>query len=1072
MPDGYFRYPALHGDRLAYTCEDDLWLVPAEGGTPERLNAGVAEATHAAISPDGRWLAFTGREEGRAEVYVMPLAGGRARRLTHEGALSLVVGFSPDSREVLFASTARQAFDREFRLFAVSVSGGEPAPRPEGPGRFLSTFADGRHVLGRSMGDPARWKRYKGGTAGEIWCESETPGDYRLIVDRVGNPSAPMAVGDRVYFLADHEGVGNLYSCDRTGAGLARHTDHEVFYARHATTDGRRIAYQSGGDLYVFDPASGEARRVSVSHRASGSRTARKFIAPAHLDGVALAPDAKRLALAARGQWVTLAPFEGPVVNRAQTREPEAGNRLPERYRLPFVWGAEGWGAVRHDASGDRPVTLAPGGEALPLGPEPEAGWGRAVEVAGAPGAAPSLAYANHRHELWMLAEGRSPERIDHSPYGAIRGLAFSPDGRFLAYARPVGPKTTEIRLWEAATGAVRPLAAPLLVDAAPAWDPAGRYVAFLSARVFRPVYDQLHFDLGFPKGVVPVVAMLQAGVRAPFDPVAPYEPPMAPEGEAAPPLEVRVDWEGLDRRALPLPVPEARYAQVVPLKDKLALLSAPVVSGLDDEADQAEGGELAVYDFKTRKLEPWMSGVSAIQATPDGEHLLVELGDRLRLVPSGEKPKDDDEAPGRESGYLDLAGRVRLEIDPLAEWAQMFEEAWQLQRDQFWTADMSGVDWEAMRARYLPLLPRLASRGDLSDLLWELQGELGTSHAYEYGGDYRTPPHYPQGFLGCGFAWEEAQSAWRLTAPVPGEPGDADARSPFETPGAGLAAGQLLVAVDGVRLGPALDPRRALVHKAEAAVSLTVRDADGGPEREVVVQALKDETSLRYRDWVRRNRQAVHEATGGRVGYVHVPDMGPAGYAEFHRGYLAEFSREGLVIDVRHNGGGHVSQLLLEKLARRRLGYDVERWGAVKPYPDESPLGPMVCLTDEQAGSDGDMFSHAFKALGLGPLLGKRTWGGVIGIWPRHPLADGTVTTQPEYSFWFKDAGWAIENHGATPDREIDFRPQDHASGRDPQLEAAIAEALARVESREPEAYPPGAGRPVLAPPKLPPRG
>jgi tricorn protease len=407
----------------------------------------------------------------------------------------------------------------------------------------------------------------------------------------------------------------------------------------------------------------------------------------------------------------------------------------------------------------------------------------------------------------------------------------------------------------------------------------------------------------------------------------------------------------------------------------------------------------------------------------------------------------------------------------------QMFKEAWRLQRDHFWAADMSGVDWWLVLDRYLPLVGKVATRLEFSDLMWEMQGELGTSHAYELGGDYRPAPAYLIAHLAADVAYDYEASTWRFTHLVDGDPWDPEAGSPLRAPGVRIAEGDRLLAVNGRPVDAVTTPASLLVNQAGLAVELTVAADGAGPEgpdgtgrRTVVVSTLRDERPARYREWVSANRARVHEATKGRVGYVHLPDMGARGYAEFHRSYLAEVERDALVVDVRFNGGGHVSQLVLEKLARRRIGYDVSRWGEPEPYPADSPAGPLVAITNEHAGSDGDIFTHCFKLLGLGPVVGKRTWGGVIGISPRHALVDGSLTTQPEYAFWFCDVGWSVENYGTDPDFEVDIRPQDHVAGDDPQLDQALSLALAALEGHQPLSAD-LAQRPRLELPTLPPR-
>jgi tricorn protease len=364
----------------------------------------------------------------------------------------------------------------------------------------------------------------------------------------------------------------------------------------------------------------------------------------------------------------------------------------------------------------------------------------------------------------------------------------------------------------------------------------------------------------------------------------------------------------------------------------------------------------------------------------------------------------------------------------------------------------------------------KVATRLEFSDLMWEMQGELGTSHAYELGGDHRAPPSYPIGHLGADFVWDARARGYRITHIVRGAGWEPERDSPLRAPGVNVSEGDVLLAINARPLAADMPPAALLVNQAGVAVELRVAGPRGRNPRSVIVKTLRSETPARYREWVQRNRARVHEATGGRAGYIHIPDMGAPGYAEFHRSYLSELDREGLVVDVRSNGGGHVSQILLEKLARRRIGYAVTRWGSPEPYPSDSVLGPMVCITDEQAGSDGDIFTHCFKLLKLGPVVGKRTWGGVVGISPSHRLADGSVTTQPEASYWFTDVGFGVENYGTDPDFDVDVTPQDYAAGRDPQMDKSlqlIGKALSSFRPRVPDTK----KRPNLALPVLPKR-
>ena len=488
--------------------------------------------------------------------------------------------------------------------------------------------------------------------------------------------------------------------------------------------------------------------------------------------------------------------------------------------------------------------------------------------------------------------------------------------------------------------------------------------------------------------------------------------------------------------------------------------------------------GRLEIFDFETMRAETLMEKADTFALAGDHATLVVREGKRLRAIKADRKPDARNGAPvsdepSRKTGWVDLT-RIRLSIDPQREWRQMLREVWRLQRDQFWVPDMSGNDWDAIYRLYEPLLERVATRAELSDLIWEMQGELGTSHAYEMGGDHRRPPQVALGYLAAELRLTADGAAYEIARIVEGDAWDASADSPLRAIGVDAKVGERIVAVNGQPVSRERPPQSLLVHQAGTKVELTLAaepDAAATPAaRTVLVTTLADEVPARYREWVEHNRSWVHQNSDGRVGYLHLPDMMSAGFAEFHRYFIAECDRAALIVDLRYNRGGHVSQLLLEKVARKRIGYDLARWTQPTPYPAESPAGPVVALTNEHAGSDGDIFSHCFKLMGIGKLVGTRTWGGVIGIYPRHALVDGSETTQPEFSFWFNDVGWNVENYGTDPEIEIDNAPQDAAAGRDRQLETALATALQEIEAAGPAKAPFGP-KPSLVRTPLPPR-
>ncbi len=924
---GYLRFPTLHGDTLLFVAEDDLWMAPASGGRAWRLTTGVGEASHPCLSPDGSLLAFVGREEGAPEVYVMPAAGGPARRLTYQATPCTIAAWTPDGTAVLYASAAERPFRRDQWLWTIAPTGGLPRRLPLGPANNLSYGPPARRgrarpvVLGRNTADPARWKRYRGGTAGQLWIDPNGTGAFRRLVDLPGNLASPCWVGQRIYFLSDHEGVGNVYSCRPDGSDLRRHTDHADYYARNLSADGRRLVYHAGADLYLLDPAADTVRRVDVQLGSSRTQRNRRFVpAGRYLQSATLSADGAGLAITSRGKAFSLANWEGPVV---QHGAPDG-----VRYRL-LTWlgdppGSEpvpGGGrrliaAASDEGEREELVVLTADGSAPPRRLD-ALDVGRVVDLEVAP-AGERVAVATHRNELLLVdlaAAEPTATLVDRSPYGRIAGLAWSGDGRWLAYGFPDTAQTTAIKLYHADSGLAALATRPVLQDTMPAFDPAGDYLYFLGRRELDPVYDQLHFDLGFPRGTRPYAVALRKDVPSPFvgqprpverravrrNGAAPSAGPAdgtSTDGEAVSPAAVEIDLDGIERRVVPFPVPLGRYGRIQGIRGKALFSSFPIEGTRNHnwyDTTPTARGALEVYDFEAQKHERLIEGISDFGVGRDGKTLLYRAGNRLRVLRAGEKapeprPGEDPNRPGRQTGWIDL-GRVKVSVRPDAEWRQMYREAWRLQREHFWAEDMSGVDWDAVYRRYLPLVDRVTTRSELSDLLWELQGELGTSHAYEMGGEYRPTPEYRQGFLGVDWEHDAATDTYRVARVAQGDAWDPRATSPLNRPGVNVEPGEALLAVNGQPVGGGTTPGELLVHQADAEVLLTLRRGAEAP-RTMAVRALADDRPARYRDWVEANRQTVHERSGGRVGYVHVPDMGPEGFAEFHRGFLVEYDR------------------------------------------------------------------------------------------------------------------------------------------------------------------------------------
>ncbi len=1044
MPfQGYMRFPTIHQDSIVFVAEDDLWLVASTGGRAERLTAGVAEVKTPRFAPDGQQLAFVGEAEGTEEVYLMPGPGEEATRLTFQSASCSIAGWSPTGEQILFASNAGHFDTRAQMLYAISPQGGLPSPLPYGQANAITYSSRGEIVIGRNIGEPARWKRYRGGRVGHLWRDISGDGQFQRLTQLEGNLASPCWIGERVYFISDHEGNGNIYSCTSAGEDLRRHTAHQNFYVRNLSSDGTRIVYHSGGDLYLFDPANDEARRVEVTLPSTRVQRSRKFVSASfYLDTHALHPQGYAVAVTTRGKAFSLANWEGPVL---QHGEPDG-----VRYRH-LNWLNDGKRLVAsHDARGREGLVVFNPEEASEARTFPDLDLGRVLGLEVSP-TEDKVALTNHRQEVILVdLETGSVHIIDKSLHERLHGIAWAPDGKWLAYGFSITPEKSAIKLCNIESRETYFATEPVLQDLAPAFDPEGKYLYFIGTRIFHATRDNLHFDLGFPGGEKPYAIMLQRDLRSPFipEPKAPSEKDengkkalngsnstngtkdsnqeqgetkeQNATGEQDKKADLVIDLEGITERVVPFPVADGRYSNIAGLKGKVLFQS---YTAHPSSEDHQPGGKIECFDFETNKVEWSIDGVSSFSISRDAKTLLYRKFRRLRVLKASEKPKDNSERASRESGWLDLE-RVKVSVQPASEWRQMFAEAWRLQQEHFWAEDMSGVNWSSVYEQYAPLVERVGSRAELSDLFWEIQGELGTSHAYESAGDYRYHPHYSQGLLGVDWTYNQEEQRYRIAHIVKGDTSDPHATSPLTSPGLNIQKGDAVLAINGQRLGADQTPQSLLVNQARQEVQLVIETAASKETRTVTVKALRSEQAARYREWVEENRRRVHALSGDRVGYLHIPDMGNPGFAEFYRGYLGEYDAPGLIVDVRWNRGGNVSSLLLEKLAQRRLGYVFGRWWQPQGYPQESPSGPLIALCNEHTASDGDLFSHSFKMMGLGPLMGTRTWGGVIGILYAYPLVDGTRTTQPAFAHWFKDIGWNLENHGTDPDIEVEYRP------------------------------------------------
>jgi tricorn protease len=1068
--DSYLRYPTLHGELVGFVAQDDVWLGPLERDRPWQLTSDHSPTRDLRFSPDGAHLAYVGQRDGVPELHVVATTGGPSVRTTWWGDAHIRVLGWADTGRVHVASAVGEPLRHRTWARAVRLGGGPPLRLPYGPVTALDLAAGGGVVLGTGFGgrrrDPAMWKRYRGGTAGRLWIDSEGSGTFaRLLPELDGQLTAPMWVGTRVAFLSDHEGVGNVYSVLPDGSDLRRHTDHDDYYARHATTDGQRVVYAAAGELWLLDDLAPGSQPRRLELRTGGPRAARTP-APVpvgkHLGEVAVDHTGRASAVEVRGtvQWVTHA--DGPV--RALAAGSGVRARLPQLLGEDVVWvgDADGEDALvvsARDGSGRR--TLA------------AARLGRVMNLAAAPDGS-QLAVATHDGRLLLVdpTTGTDTE-LARTDNGTVEDPVFSPDSQWLAWTHPGPHPLRQIKLAQVSDGTVVDATALRFADFNPTFTLDGRHLAFLSTRIFDPVYDAQVFGLSFPAGTRPQLLPLAADTPSPFAPTAQGRAP-AKDDQETDDVVVVVDPDGLTERAVPVPVPAARYSSLVATKGGLAWLRRPLHGMLGDDLatpdDDAPRPVLERVNLTTGTCTVLAEGVDDVWVSGDGTRLVVRDREKLRVVLS-EKPAAKDAEPGDPLAALDVdLSRIRVQVQPAAEWRQMFDEAGRLMRDNFWVEDMAGNDWPALMARYRPLLERIATRDDLSDLIWEVQAELGTSHAYETPRANPVQASQRLGHLGVDLERDDA-GLWRITRVLPGESSAGAGRSPLRAPGAAVQPGEALVEVDGRAVDSASGPWPLLVGTAGKPIELRLRAVSSADERAVVVVPVADEMPLRYHDWVAGRRAAVHAATEGRVGYLHVPDMMARGWAQLHRDLHTEVSREAVVLDVRSNGGGHTSQLVVEKLARELTGWVVPRGKLAYTYPRNARRGPLITITDENAGSDGDIVTAMIQERRLGPVVGMRSWGGVVGIGPATKLVDGSTVTQPRYAIWIVNRRWSVENHGVDPDVEVPVPPQAWAQGLDPQLDTAVELALAALAQSPAVITPTTEDRPPTSPPPLPPR-
>jgi tricorn protease len=1052
------------------------------------------------FSPDGKWIAYTEANKAGTDIWVVPAAGGAARRLTfhpatepgtggRHGPDNMVVTWTPDSQNVVYLSKRDQWNSWIQDLYEVPVAGGLPTRMPIDSAVGLVSYGPDGHTIAynRIFRNFRTWKRYNGGLAQQIFTYDFDTRALKQLTNWSGTNTSPMWYGNRIYYLSDQDANrrANIWVLD-TGTRQTREVTHFTDYdIDFPALGGDAIAFQQAGKLFRLDLPSEHLEEVPVLLPDDGLRT-RPRVAdvkgeiratdPAQQVDYALAPNGKRTLVSARGDIFSVPTENGATRNLTST--PGVDEDHP-------AWSPDGRTiAYTTDAGGRQELAIRPaeGGSEEILTSFTE---GYLYTPIFSPDGK-TLAVSDGAHRLWIVGtEGGAPKHVAEDRFAEIHDQAFSPDGRWLALSLTAINRRRDLALYEIATGKLTRIGDGSGIDSNPAWSSDGKYLYFISSRHENPVGSDVDFDFAILKSAGIYAIALSRDTASPVAPMsdegssASYDSPSPPPDEAKHEQEkksdkhdqhkeredsttepvaptkagatkpIRIDLDGLMARAVAVPIDAANITQLDVRGDRIFYLVQPL--GLIDGMLSGEKSELRFYDLKTRKSSLVTGDVDGYSLSRDGLRVLIRHEKEYTVLAT----KADASADAETKKPLKF-DHLRELVDPKLEWTEMFENAWRLERDLFYSPPMNGVDWQAMHDRYRSLLPLAGSREDLNYLIGQMIGEIGNSHTYVGGGDdFDTTPPAHSALLGVDWTLDAASSRYRFATIYRGDNTRSDYRSPLAQPGLNIKAGDYLLAVNGAELKAPTDPDSLLqLADADTTVELTIADQPGGARRRVIVTPVAKELSLRESAWITHNRDVVDKLSGGRVGYVYMSDMEQLGLQQFVRQFYAQLGKQALIMDDRWNGGGFVAPFAIERLRRMLVALGTNREAGIATEPEEVLNGPKVALLNHWSASDGDIFPYLFHLYGLGKLVGTRSWGGVRGIRGNWQMMDGGYVTIPEDAIYTVDSQWAVENHGVDPDIEVENLPADLLAGHDAQLEAAV-DLMLKALAGKPEGLP-----------------
>ncbi len=1020
---GYYRFPTLHKDTLVFTAQGDLFKVSLSGGAAHALTTHPAQETHASLSPDGKWIAFTGSYEGPNEVYVMPTEGGLPTRLTYEGGNAIVIGWTPDGN-VIYSSRLYSTLP-DTQLVTISPTTLTRTLIP------LNQASDGTYdkvggtfYFTRLPFQGSQTKRYKGGTAQNLWkLDPNAKTAVPLTANFAGTSKNPMFWDGRVYFASDRDGTMNIWSMNSSGGNLKQHTHHKYFDVKDPSLDSGHIVYQWGADIYHYDIAADKDSVVNITLTTDFDQTREHWIQnPAsYLTHTALSPDGSKVVLTARGQVFVAPAKSGRFV--------EVTRKQGVRYR-DALFSADGKSVIAlSDETGETEWWKFP---ANGIGkPEQITNDSKVLRNSGV--VSPDgkwIAYTNKNQELWLTSlEDHKSTKVATSEYGEHGDIAWSPDSQWLAFTSP-SITFGRILLYSLKENKTTSITTERADSYSPAWSPDGKWLYFLSDRTFRSLvgspWGPRQPEPFFDKQTKIYQIGLTAGLRSPFQPEDELHPD---SGKPSPSSKtINITLSGIQKRLWELPVPAGNYSHLTTNGSRLFWVSR-----------QREGmSSLASLDISNKEssAKPLASGVSDYALSLDGKKLLVTAGDQISVADAFSP------AISLESGRVDLSGWA-FSVQPREEWKQMLVEAWRLERDYFYDPNLHGVDYQAILQRHLPLVERVRDRSELSDLTGQMVGELSALHIFVTGGDFRGGQDaVAPASLGAYLVKDQAQGGWRVERIYSHDPDYPNTASPLSQPGVEVSEGDVILSINGVDTLSAPDIAALLRNQRGKQIYLRVLDKATKTVRDCIVTpiSLASASELRYTDWELNRRNRVEEEGKGEIGYVHLRAMGSGDIAQWAKDFYPVFHRQGLIVDVRHNGGGNIDSWILEKLLRKAWFY----WQARNEKPTWNMQwafrGHVVVLCDERTGSDGEAFTEGFRRLGLGKVIGTRTWGGEVWLSFDNYLVDNGIASAAETGVFAPEGKWLIEGHGVDPDIVVDNLPYETFKGEDAQLKAAIA--------------------------------